>query len=756
MVHRDEVHGDVRFDRVAVALLDTGPMQRLGRVNQLGFAPLVYRGGNHTRLSHVMGAYHAAGKLVDALRRNYESEARWPERAVSPEEFLPRAEGASVESRWSILRHLVGWAALLHDVGHVPMGHTLEDEFDQIYKKHDDFLSPRSACLWIDKGDGTKPEIRSVFDEAKLLPDVFQEHNISGNDAWRAVLLTCFHRYKRQGNQMEAFKEVLEKARAKVAAGDGAEAERAAGIAIIGELQSALKDLGGKQFFPYMADIVADTICADYLDYLRRDPRNLGLDVLKDDRVASQFWIGNQKKVGMRMALALEDKRGKPRLDTTTGVVDLVRQRYRFAEIVYYHKTKAAASVMFATALRLLEKENFPECPRPDRLVIEPGRATAVLGDLKSGHLPITSFVQRAEPRALLDPEIGDESLMLLMQQRAIEQVRLAIPTRRERALKAGQDERALRGLRALSLLQNLSRRRLHKVVFSLDADTWRDLFKGSGTLASDDLDEKIIRLRGDHQRRSALEHDMQAALADSSGIPAGDDCLLLYIPERKSQAKGIETGALEAGDVITLGQHRAVQAQVAELGQKYASLWRLLVFANPGFNDPLALSRAIDVLLKELVEKLDLAAYQGYDALAKACWFKYVGSELAAAGALYRRVPSRAEKTFELAIARSTSKQSLSDREVAVRAVLLDALRDRKVRAIDARLLLRARFKRDSSAHDALQNRASVRDLFKGENGRYADDIYSGIDRLAHELMKGAGPVLVPRSVSRGRRQSA
>jgi hypothetical protein len=69
MTHRDQIHGDVRFDPLAVALLNTEALQRLGRVYQLGYAHLIYRGGTHTRLSHVMGAMHVAGRLVDLLGR---------------------------------------------------------------------------------------------------------------------------------------------------------------------------------------------------------------------------------------------------------------------------------------------------------------------------------------------------------------------------------------------------------------------------------------------------------------------------------------------------------------------------------------------------------------------------------------------------------------------------------------------------------------------------------------------------------------
>jgi uncharacterized protein len=127
ILYRDEIHGDIRLDTLAVSLLDTSAVQRLGRVYQLGYAHLVYRGGTHTRLSHVLGAYHVAGKLVDALRRNYAVNPKgWPTGVIRPEEFLPGSVEDPIEERWLVLRLIVGWAALLHDLGHIPLGHTLE------------------------------------------------------------------------------------------------------------------------------------------------------------------------------------------------------------------------------------------------------------------------------------------------------------------------------------------------------------------------------------------------------------------------------------------------------------------------------------------------------------------------------------------------------------------------------------------------------------------------------------------------------
>ena len=588
MTHRDQVHGDIYYDKLAAALIDSAPMQRLGRVNQLGYASLVFRGGNHSRLSHVMGAYGLAGRFVDALRRNYESDATRPLGAVDPDLFLPWKQPDQLEDRWAILRFLVGWAALLHDTGHVPLGHTLEDEFDKIFVKHDDFRSPRIPHLWIESSPGHPAEIRRLFLREELLPDVFLRKKITGEMVWQAVMIICFHKSEKDRNGVTTtFADLIS------GMPDGLTKT---------EFARAYAAVEPRLFAPYMADIVADTICADFLDYLRRDASNLGLDVLRDDRVTSHFWIGRRRNSGqLHMALSLVDRRGKPRLDTTTGVVDLVRQRYRFAEIVYYHKSKGAASAMFAKALHLVPRVN--ECPSEDRIVVESSSISGIVSELfesqKRGAGDIQKFVQEVLPNSLLDPEIGDDSLHLLMQQKAAEEL--------HRAVVATDRTAATNALRALALLHAIARRRLYKVMFAMDSSAWNDFFRGSKRgVAAQELNVLIARLRSEEGYRDKLEGLMKKSLQDYPEFSSLEDPFIIYVPPRKSQAKGIETGALDEGEVITLGEHDAVQTQVADLNIKYSNLWKLVVFVHPSLRDPIVQSRAARVLVEEIASGVD------------------------------------------------------------------------------------------------------------------------------------------------------
>ena len=96
--------GSVRLTRRTLAVLDHPAFQRLRVVRQLGPTSLVYPGAVHTRFEHSIGVYHAASQFV----RHLMGVPAFRER-VTDEDIL------------TVLA-----AALLHDLGHYPMAHSLE------------------------------------------------------------------------------------------------------------------------------------------------------------------------------------------------------------------------------------------------------------------------------------------------------------------------------------------------------------------------------------------------------------------------------------------------------------------------------------------------------------------------------------------------------------------------------------------------------------------------------------------------------
>ncbi len=76
--------------------------QRLGRINQLGLAFVVYPGARHTRFQHSLGAFYLMTEAVKSLR----------EKGI----YIFDSEEEAVEA-----------AILMHDIGHGPFSHVLED-----------------------------------------------------------------------------------------------------------------------------------------------------------------------------------------------------------------------------------------------------------------------------------------------------------------------------------------------------------------------------------------------------------------------------------------------------------------------------------------------------------------------------------------------------------------------------------------------------------------------------------------------------
>jgi HD superfamily phosphohydrolase len=103
-VIRDPLWDNIRLDRAALAAVDTPTVQRLRYVRQLGHAFLVYPGATHTRFEHALGAYHLTRKALSSL------EERGELGCVAEEDHMA-----------------VRMAALLHDIGHYPFSHSLEE-----------------------------------------------------------------------------------------------------------------------------------------------------------------------------------------------------------------------------------------------------------------------------------------------------------------------------------------------------------------------------------------------------------------------------------------------------------------------------------------------------------------------------------------------------------------------------------------------------------------------------------------------------
>jgi HD superfamily phosphohydrolase len=103
-VIRDPLWNNIRVEPLALELIDTPVFQRLRYVRQLGLAFLVYPGAGHSRFEHALGAYHLARLALATL-----------------------GERGDLKDIDPALQAEVKTAMLLHDIGHYPFSHALEE-----------------------------------------------------------------------------------------------------------------------------------------------------------------------------------------------------------------------------------------------------------------------------------------------------------------------------------------------------------------------------------------------------------------------------------------------------------------------------------------------------------------------------------------------------------------------------------------------------------------------------------------------------
>lgn len=99
----DPVHGFIMLPYpILFDLVEHPYFQRLRRIQQLGLTNYVYPGAQHTRFAHAIGAMHLMHRTLEILK-------------------LKGTEISDEEAKGALI------AILLHDIGHGPFSHTLEN-----------------------------------------------------------------------------------------------------------------------------------------------------------------------------------------------------------------------------------------------------------------------------------------------------------------------------------------------------------------------------------------------------------------------------------------------------------------------------------------------------------------------------------------------------------------------------------------------------------------------------------------------------
>jgi HD superfamily phosphohydrolase len=276
-VIRDNLHGDIEFHPEEMRLLQTAGFERLHGCRQLGLSHLIYPCAKHSRFEHVLGVMHVANQIATRMKEQGQ--------------FFTGRDG---EELIRVLR----FSALLHDMGHVPFGHTLEDEMPVI-TKHDE------------------PSEGSPAKASRMDGAVIQVLKESGN-----------------GRFVQPVLQVLK-----------AIAESKNDDRVYGSVEDGLID----RDYLVLADIIGNTICADLLDYIKRDHSMTGIRATYDNRIFQYFGVDIHKKY-KRVVIQLV-RNGRVRNDALADLLDILKLRYNLSDKVLFHPKKCAADAMLIRAV---------------------------------------------------------------------------------------------------------------------------------------------------------------------------------------------------------------------------------------------------------------------------------------------------------------------------------------------------------------------------------------------------------------------
>ncbi len=315
------VSGMVRLSPRELRIIDHPAFQRLFEIYQLGQTYLVYRGATHMRGEHAIGTLHAAMQMAEATMRNA------PRTKPDQSEHWHRGEKLSEEEL-----AFVRLGALLHDIGHLPAGHTFEDELG-LLPRHDGDERIEMILDRIDWHGRTYPPLRELVDK-------LYEQEASG------------------AAQQDDSGRLL-----------------SASDLVVHLISSDHKDAAmtpGTSFRVNVCrDLIGNTICADLIDYLHRDWLHLGKPRYFDPRLLEylEIFTRDRDTVGQEHRLAINLKgTPRPRTDAVTAILDLLESRYQLAEIALFHRVKLAASGMLERVVAEY-RDSYPERERERALV---------------------------------------------------------------------------------------------------------------------------------------------------------------------------------------------------------------------------------------------------------------------------------------------------------------------------------------------------------------------------------------------------
>lgn len=337
----DPVHGTIGLSALEARVISTRAFQRLRNVKQLGLAHYVFPGADYSRFSHSIGVCHVTGRILDALSQL----------------GIPDLDARTIQ--------LYRLAALLHDVGHYPFSHAMEDALHNHFSQQ--FLAPLAAA-------NAPAEVITLPQSTESLPSYYPHETLG-----KQVLL--------KDEEMNA---LLREA--------GYDPEDIAGIF------TRAKPMR-------FANLVSSDLDADRIDYLLRTAHHTGLPygAVDLDYLLSQMRVDDQSRVCLTdRALKTADH--------------FLLCRYFDYQQVAFHKTVAGLEGVLKDVLTAMIEAAFIDgsaedvmaslqegrwAEFDDALVIQKMRVFAQAKETPSTQrLKANAILNRTPPKLLVDYEV--------------------------------------------------------------------------------------------------------------------------------------------------------------------------------------------------------------------------------------------------------------------------------------------------------------------------------------------------------------
>jgi HD superfamily phosphohydrolase len=456
------------------------------------------------------------------------------------------------QSKWRGLTEVVSAAALIHDLGHAPYGHTLEDEFTGLYEKHDILGGPRVYEM--------------LFSEKSTLATVFSDtrprwlEKIS-NETLRRIIYVILS-WKESIDPPYGFQQLLKNAIERLE--DGPNKDR------ISKLRSWHQELERAGLFrPFMSDVVGNTICADLLDYLPRDRQHLGMEPRFHTRLLRYMTVREgtlYPDEGMRLSIMVTRKyHGGQRRDVATAVLDIMRERYEMSERVFYHHKKAAAGAMLARLVSIAGAKK----PQEEKSIYPAPWDPTYPKEKQIPHIVHLSDSELIDYLGEVEPEYASLGPL---------QKRLHSALRYRRS-------------------------QLYRTLLVVDTDLAHSSKHSISFFATE--------LRGVNAAGRSTREDLEEKLVKVAGIDTGD--MIIYCPSPTMQLKVVDARLeISEGRVLPLrvqGEAFAYAADLAVLQQYYQELWRSYLFVAPNiFDNPVKCKAVVDAFCNHFDIPLPLA----------------------------------------------------------------------------------------------------------------------------------------------------